>query len=60
MIQRLSYLITCAGYDKYYICLRKNYFFFPFFYRKTAVKLPPFKVEDVRLKDEYPNCYKSL
>ena len=29
-------------------------------YRKTAVKLPPFKVEDVRLKNEYLNCYKSL
>ena len=29
-------------------------------YRKTAVKLPPFKVEDVRLKNECLNCYKSL
>ena len=30
------------------------------YYRKTAVKLPPFKVEDVRLKNECLNCYKSL
>ena len=29
-------------------------------YRKTAVKLPPFKVEDVRLKNECLNCYESL
>ena len=29
-------------------------------YRKTAVKLPPFKVEDVRLKNKCLNCYKSL
>ena len=25
-----------------------------YFYRKTAVKLPPFKVEDARLKNECP------
>lgn len=30
------------------------------FYRKTAVELPPFKVDDGRLKNEYLNCYKSL
>ena len=29
-------------------------------YRKTAVKLPPFKLEDARLKNECLNCYKSL
>ena len=29
-------------------------------YRKTAVKLPPFKVEDARLKNECLDCYKSL
>ncbi|MGN0839412.1 MAG: hypothetical protein ACI4NB_01130 [Candidatus Ornithospirochaeta sp.] len=29
-------------------------------YRKTAVKLPPFKEEDVRLKNECLNCHKSL
>ena len=29
-------------------------------YRKTAVKLPHFKVEDARLKNKCLNCYKSL
>ena len=48
-------------YEAYvHVSSRRRWPYYTFLYRKTAVKLPPFKVEDVRLKNECLNCYESL